>query len=158
MSNRGLSWGRISFWLVFFFPVGVALLIARIKVNINSLKNVLTTFGLVIVAFAIYSFISIISSEYYEIYFNTVVSFIIGIFLLVIAWSVNRKLVKLQGYLDLIINQKIYSIDAISNKIDLKYDVVLEDLYFLIKMRYLPEYLVDTNNRQLVLNTDRSFI
>lgn len=126
------TWVIVVAFIV-FWPVGIALLIGRINSNKRSMfdgsktTKVCLAVGAVLILLGISTFSGkhLLSSIFY----------IAGGAALVYYANQNKKKVqRYKSYIDLVANQKVYSIDTISNTMNVTYDMAKTEIQKLITM------------------------
>ena len=146
------SWPTIILAFLFFWPVGIALLImrnnsmkktSRQSLFVNTNKKMYITIGGILIFFGLCMFSD---------------SFLMGLFFLaggiaLIAYS--GKLVKSaerrKKYIDLIVNNDITGIEKIASICNVQYSVVLKELNQMISLGVLKGAYVDESARKVVL-------
>ena len=112
------------------WPIGIALLIARVNSSKQNMFDGSTTtkvcmiIGVILIIAGLSSFSS---------------SFLAGLFytaggaaLIYYAQKNKKKVERYKGYIDLVANQKIYSLDTIASTMNISYDIVKGDIQTLI--------------------------
>ncbi len=153
MENRCLTWGRVILWMVLFFPIGIALLIAKMRSDLDSLKSGLTGIGII---FIIFGLSDIDSGMRSSDFISVAVLLIIGITALIGSRIAKIKINYYSKYLKLITEENIYDTNEIAILLHKDKSVVVTDLQKMIKTGYLYEYCMDLKNWKLCLNQDKS--
>lgn len=161
MEKKGTNWGWIIFWLIFFWPVGLFLIIKKFAADKSALMsgktNSLSVIGWILTAWATLVFVVYVSDPSS---FTPAGAFLIimvfiplagGIVLLRKASKEKKQAVKFKKYIDIVVNQNVRSIDNVSSAVGLSYDVVAKDLQDMIDIGYLKDAYIHQGNREIIL-------
>jgi hypothetical protein len=154
--KKSISWVWVVLGFIIFWPVGFALLFAKLSsdrsavVKSNSTGKILSTVAWVLIAIGIISLIAAITGD----------SGMMGMALLFggggialnrIAKRTKGKGERYKQYINLIANQNQTSIDNIANILGISYKDAVRDLQDMIKAGYFGGAYIDTPKRAIVL-------
>ena len=80
-----------------------------------------------------------------------IIMFVGGIVLLVKASKIKKSVVKYKRYIDMVVNQKIRSIDNVAAAMGLSYEEAVKDLQKMINIDYLKDGYIHHGNREISL-------
>lgn len=147
-----LSWGVIILAFLCFWPAGIALLIMRNhnanKVSRQSLfsnmnKKKYITIGVILIVIGL---MTISDSALMGLFLM-----VGGIALIVYSEKLVKDAARRKKYMDLIINNQVYSLEKIASICNVQYSIVLKELNQLISFGVLKGAYIDESKRQVVL-------
>jgi len=116
---------------IFCWPIGIVLLIGRINSSKQTMLDGSKTTRICMIVGVILILVGLSSFSGRKIL--TALFYIAGGAALIYFGQQNKKKVeRYKGYIDLVANQKVYSLDTISNTMNVNYDTVRNDLQKLI--------------------------
>ena len=152
--NKNIPWYystvAIVLAFIFFWPLGIVLLILRNSSNKQSVflgstdKKKYIIAGVVIILIGI----SMFSSKSFFMGFFMIIG---GIALIVYAEKLKRKALRNRQYIDLIVNQGQTSLDSIANMCNINYDLVVKELKSLTSLGVLKNAVIDENYRTITI-------
>lgn len=143
------SWWAIIVAFLFFWPVGIVLLILRNNQNKQSIFLGSTNKKLYIIAGIVLIFLGICSfSSSKMMGFFMIVG---GIALIVYAEKLTKKAQRNRQYIELIVNQGETSLDKIASICNIQYDKVLKELTQLVNVHVLKNAVIDTTYRTITI-------
>jgi len=150
MNNTGrkqTSWGWIIFWFIFFWPIGLVLLIKREKSDKQATLN--SNRGVFIASFILMGIgvSGLASSSFAGFLF-----LIGGVAIFLHARKVKKTGDRYKNYITLIVNHNHTSIEKIANLAGVSYDVALSDLQNMINDGYFQGAYIDTAQGIIVLS------
>lgn len=163
MEKKGTKWGWIIFLLIFFWPVGLFLLIKKLATDKAALMSgktgALSVVGWVLITIGCMGFIAELSSGPDGYGVMLVLIFVAGGFLLLRKASKTKKTAaRYKKYIDIVVNQNVRGIDNIVSAVGLSYDVVVKDLQDMINIGYLKDAYIHLGNREIVLKQQEPVI
>jgi hypothetical protein len=161
MSNNGngsfwTSWSVIVLAFIFFWPLGVILLIKKFTTDKKSAfasagRGIMTTFGFILAAFGTIGFFATLSDPN-GVGFAMAFFFIAGgVALIIKSKKLKKETESTKQYLSIIVNGNIRQLDTISATIGKSYDVVYKDVKNMIAKGYLKNAYIDEIMREVVL-------
>ena len=152
--NKNLPWYYSTVAIVlaflFFWPLGIVLLILRNSSNKQSVflgstdKKKYIIAGVILILIGI----SLFSSKSFFMGFFMIIG---GIALIVYAEKLKRKALRNRQYIDLIVNQGQTSLDSIANMCNINYDLVVKELRSLTSLGVLKNAVIDENYRTITV-------
>lgn len=146
------SWGVIILAFLFFWPVGIVLLVMRNrntnKVSRQSLftntnKKKYITIGVILIVIGL---MTISDSALMGLFL-----IIGGIILIVYSEKLVKDAARRKKYMDLIVNNQVYSLEKIASICNVQYSIVLKELNQLISFGVLKGAYIDESKRQVML-------
>lgn len=149
--NKGYSWTPIIMMFIFFWPIGLFLLIRKLngdkRASFSSGKK-LTKWGWVII---VIGFISIVNG------LNQTFFFLLAGFALIYLGKKTRKdAEEYKKYIDLIVNKEVYSIHSIASTIAVTPDVARKDIQKMIDKGLFGEAYLNGHADEIVLMEARA--
>lgn len=156
MEKKNTSWGWTIFWLVFFWPVGLFLVIKKFATDKSALMSgkigVLLAVGWILIVFGALGFIGLIGDP--DGIGGVIIALLLvaGGILLLNKVSKTKKTASIyKKYIDVIVNQNIQSIDNVASAVGLSYEAVAKDLQDMINIGYLKDAYIHQGNREIIL-------
>lgn len=151
--RKPTSWGWIIFWFIFFWPIGLILLIKRLAVDksatLNNGKTVAVISYILIGIGVIYLIMAFTEESSLSI---AAVLFIGGgIWVNRVAAKMKHRGDRYKKYIDLIVNQNQTAVDSIASAVGVTYDVAVADLRKMIAAGYFVGAQIDLARREIVL-------
>lgn len=150
-----LKWPAIIILTILFWPLGIVLLIIRIAKDRRTRMAVGKTLKIsayCVFAFGIIVFLSLSEQE------DKAFAVGMGIFLIILAvilWFIGNKLVKesklFKEYLNLIVNQRIFSMQQIATITNRDVALVKNDLQKMIDKGFLPDAYINLTDYTIVV-------
>lgn len=146
------SWGVIILAFLFFWPVGIVLLVMRNrntnKVSRQSLftntnKKKYITIGVILIVIGL---TTISDSALMGLFL-----IIGGIILIIYSEKLVKDAARRKKYMDLIVNNQVYSLEKIASICNVQYSVVLKELNQLISFGVLKGAYIDEGKRQVMI-------
>lgn len=148
--SRGSAWSTIVFMMIFFFPIGICLMMYKLHVDVeNYQSNARKTavFGWLIAVPNIYIVFSEITSETGYLSLNEALIFIpflcFGLALILIARKYKRLGKKYSRYLAVLRNSPNGNIENIASLMKCTYEEACKDLQKMIDKDLLPDTYID---------------
>lgn len=135
------SWPAIIVAFIFFWPLGIILLIMKNKSSKNSIfvgssnKKIYIILGVVLIIIGLSGFGTSISMGLFMI--------LGGVALILYAGQMAKRANRNKQYIDMIVNQNIISLDTIASKNNISYDTVLKEVKQLITLGVLKGAKID---------------
>lgn len=152
------SWPVIILALIFFWPIGLFLIIRRFtldkKAAISAGNKGLKGLGIGLVVFGSIGFFGCVSDP--EATGGAVVAFFFivgGIALIRKAKKLSKEAESTKQYLAIIINGNVRQLDSIAAATGKSYDVVKSEVQKMIENGYLKNAYINENTREVVLPT-----
>lgn len=162
MKQKNLSWMIIVFLLIIFFPVGIILLVKKIRDPLTAVTStkvpsvvgwLLTVIGSIIAL----SGISIIDEEgWLGVVIFGIIILLAGIYFIKKGKEINNAAKGYKYYVDIVLNQKETSIDNIASTFSVKYDEALSKIKIIIKAGALQDAYIDEATRSIILSEHQS--
>lgn len=166
MHKKSFSWGTIILMFIFFFPVGIWMLVRKMNdEKHNYLKNgkSLKTFGWVLFGIGIFYLIMGLTGEFSTEEISSVVGMVIftmilfcggGFFMLYKGKQFINRGTKFSRYLAIINNRNDNSIDNIAAAYPTTYDNAVNEIQQMIDAQYILNSYIDLNKRELVMQNN----
>ena len=167
MSNNangsGPSWAVVILLIIFFWPIGLFLLIKKLAADktatISSGGKGLKVTGIVLIVFASCGFLGFLSSATsYGMESADVAPLIAllffaagGVVCLRKANKIKKESKDIKQYLSIIVNGNVRQLDAIASTTGKSYNVVHKDIKNMIDKGYLKNAYIDEGMREVVL-------
>lgn len=149
------SWPVIILAFIVFWPVGIFLLVKRLKVDkkgATGAGKILNIIGYASFGMAILGTLVCIDSGFMSSDVSVIIFFlIVGAVFCSIAKKLKKNAAKIRNYTQIIINGEETRLDYIANATNIPYDIVVKDLQQMIDAGYFKNGYVDTVGRKLVL-------
>ena len=148
------SWPVIILFLIICWPIAIFLIIKRYKTNKkDALKvgNGMRNAGIAFLIFAIFSFVG--EQPGFGVFF-----IIAGGDLLCMSKSTKLKAIDIKACLNLIVNEGIYDIQTIANKLGVTYDRANSLIEKMIVLGLLKDAYIDKELKIVVLNDRKESI
>lgn len=148
------SWGAIIFAFIIFWPAGIALVILKNSNNKNKQSVFMGTTdkkkyvgaGVIL---AIIGLCSIGDSTLMGLFFLAG-----GIALILYAEKLKKKAMRNRQYIELIVNRDETSLDKIASICNIKYDIMVKELQFLIDRNVLKGAIIDQGSRIITIRKE----
>ena len=161
MGNNGngsfwTSWGVIVLAFIFFWPLGLILLIKKLTTDKKSAfasasRGIMTTFGFILAAFGTIGFFATLSDPD-GVGFAVAFFFIAGgVALIIKSKKLKKETESIKQYLSIIVNGNVRQLDIISSTTGKSYDVVYKDVKNMIAKGYIKNAYIDEGMREVVL-------
>ena len=156
MMKKGVGWGWIVFWLIFFWPIGLYLLVKKFSTDKSALMSgrtgALSVVGWILVVFGATGFlVEITGTRDASGFVIALMFFVGGVLLLRKASNTKKTAARYKKYIDIVVNQNVRSIDHVAAALGLSYDAVVHDLQDMINRGYLKDAYVHQGNREIIL-------
>lgn len=156
------SWPAIVIAFLFFWPVGVFLLIKRVSLDKKAAMNVGKIVGIVgacSYGMAAIGIIACFPSDFGSDDITMILFFLVAGFVMrKVAKKIQSEAEKVKEYLAIIVNGNIHQIDNIAATTGRSYDVVKADIQMMIKKGYLKNAYLDESMSEVVLPDNRPII
>ncbi|MDD4310531.1 MAG: hypothetical protein PHO32_09140 [Candidatus Cloacimonetes bacterium] len=158
ITNKKSFWIWIIVGLILFWPVGLGMLILKLKndrsATMNGIfANVISFVGWCLVIFGVLVFIACVGVP--EAVGAGIFSFLLlgggGFVMLRLSKKMKSRGSRYKKMINLVVNQKQTSIDNIASAVGLPYDDVVADLQTMINSHYFPGASIDSTNREIIL-------
>ena len=165
-SSIWTSWGVIILALIFFWPVGLFLLVRKFSIDkraaVSSGGKGMKVIGIVLIVFAAIGLLGFLSSAAdYGVGSDDIGGIIFlmffvvgGVALLRKAKNVEKEAESIKQYLSIIVNGNVRQLDTISSTTGKSYDVVYKDVKNMIVKGFLKNAYINENTREVVLPSD----
>lgn len=155
MEKKGTKWGWIIFWLIFFWPVGLFLMIRKFATDKSALMSgktgTILVVGWILVVFGILCLCTEIEApDTFGIVFSLLI-LLGGVLLLRKERETKKTAAKYKKYINIVVNQDVRNMDDIVSAVGLSYDEVAKDLQSMIDIGYLKDAYIHHSNRQIIL-------
>ncbi len=163
MKQKTRSWTTIGIWLIFFFPVGIPLLVKKVTSekdryiqNGNSIKKV----GIGILCFTVISIILYTAGELQLTEDSNQITVMITMFIILPACGLfcmyKGKQISARGkrYEDLIPYLALnpyQNLDILASELKIPLQTVIADLKYLIQVGYISNVYIDMANHRLCI-------
>lgn len=150
--RKELGWGWTIFWCIFFWPVGICLVIKKLPLRPKSITIAVIAWFIII-----FTGVLLLTEFTRESGVDGVNIFIFllfgigGVLLLRKSSKVKKTLVRYTRYMD-ILNGGVAEMDVIASSTSLPYNTVVKDLQKMIDQKYLQNAYLDHGNRRIVHN------
>ncbi|WP_099205248.1 hypothetical protein [Scatolibacter rhodanostii] len=157
MQKKQISWGRVIFWLLLLWPVGIFLLFKKASTDKSILMSgktgAISAVGWFFVIAGGYIIMKSenLSEKYPSLVLIALAMFIAGIMVLRKASKIKRAAVRYNLYTQLVVNQNVRSIDSIVNSVGFRYNTVVKDLQNMINTSCLEDAYLNQEKREIVL-------
>lgn len=159
MEKKSTSWGWIVFWLIFFWPAGLYLLVKKTTTDKSALMSGKTK-GLSILGWTITILMGIVLfttitdnvDDGFSSGFLAFLMFLGGILLIRRSKHIKKTSKKYKKYINMVINQNISNLDTIASALAIPYDEVVIDLEKMIDLGFLPNFYLNKGIRELCSN------
>ena len=157
--KKQVSWGWIIFWCIFFWPVGIFLLIKRLGTDRTApLKNsstVMTVSIVLIVLGCLALFNSVGAEDGLRTAAASLLIFVApGAYLFYLSRKMKKDGEKYQMYLNIVVNQNISNMNEIARKSGLSYDTVESDLQTMITKGYFSNAYIDRETNSIIVSSN----
>jgi len=149
------SLGRIVFWFVVFWPVGIVLFIARstfgriISLNDTKKASVLSFF---LIGFSLlYLLLAVYSEGYWYLAAGTAALAIGGALLLILALKTKAAGQRYKKCIGLILNSNETQFDRIASTVNVSRKAVIKDLSKMIELGFFPGAVLDIDQGAIKL-------
>ncbi|QIB69689.1 hypothetical protein Ami103574_10305 [Aminipila butyrica] len=157
MEKKGTSWGWIVFWLIIFWPVGLALLVNKLANDKSALMSgktgIISAVGWFFIIFGILGIVAAFDTSSSDAVLGIIIGpamIIGGILVLRKVSKTKRTAARYKKYIELAVNQNVRGIDNIAASIGLPYELVVRNLQDMINIGYLKDAYIDREARELV--------
>lgn len=141
------SWPVIIFAFIFFWPVGIALVVMRNSANKKTMFSG-SSHGVIYIVMGVILILAGIGGLSDNILLA--LFFIVGgIALIYYSKQVKKKSMRYKQYIELIVNREETSLDKIASVCNIQYDVMLKDLQLMINKDVLEGAILDQNSRTI---------
>lgn len=146
------SWVAIIIAFILFWPVGIALIILRNTKDKQSVflgstsKKKYIAIGVILILIGL---CSIGDSALMGLFFIAG-----GVALIIYAEKLKKKAQRNRQYIELIVNRDETSLDKIASITNVKYDILLKELQFLIDRNVLKGAILDPNNHTITVRKE----
>lgn len=157
------SWPVIILAFIFFWPVGLALIIRKFSVDrkaaISTGGKGIKVFGIVLIVIASVGVLGFLSSAAeYGVQSTDIAPLVMllffaagGVALLRKANKIKKEAEDIKQYLSMIVNGNVRNLDAIASTTGKSYNVVHKDIKNMIDKGYLKNAYIDEGMREVVL-------
>lgn len=155
------SWAAIVLWFIFFWPIGIYLLIKKLSTDksatVTNNGKILLAIGIFFVLGAFIMLSSLINGESDK---STAVGGIlfygIGGVLMIYA-SIKQKETgeRYKKYIDIVINQGQTTIENIASQMQLSYEDTVKDLQKMIEKGYFKNAHIDYQNHEIIVENNQ---
>lgn len=149
------SWPAIILAFILFWPVGIFLLVKRLKVDkkgATGAGKTLNIIGYISFGLALLGTSVCISDGFESSDISAIIFLLsVGAVMCSIARKLKKNAEKTRNYMQIIVNGSETRLDYIANAMNIPYDTVVKDLKQMIDTGYFRNGYVDTVSRKLVL-------
>ena len=144
--KRPISWVWIILAFIFFWPVGIVLLIIRLNSDRTAAMRCGKALGVVSIIVIIFGVFLMLGDLFVGIIFLAA-----GIVLNILSRRTKKKAARSRQYISLIANNRMTSLDEIASAVGLPFDTVTNDLNNMIREGYFTGLYLDIPGRKIVL-------
>lgn len=148
------SWTLIIILLVTFWPVGVYLLIRKLKVDRKaslSSGRKMMVWGWIIVGMGVISWSTLIEDNWLSGTLGTLFFIFAGLTLVYYGKKSSVNAVRYKKYIDMVVNKKIRSIGTIASAIPVSHDIAIKELQEMIEKGFFENAYVNYTSDEIVL-------
>lgn len=153
--NTGLdSWPLIIILIVLFWPVGVYLLVRKLKVDRKaslSSGRKMIVWGWIIVGMGVISWSTLIEENWVSGTLGTLFFISAGLVLVYFGEKSSVNAVKYKKYINLVVNKKVQSIGTIASAIPVSHDIAIKDLQEMIDKGFFENAYLNYTSDKIVL-------
>jgi succinate dehydrogenase hydrophobic anchor subunit len=152
-----LSWPAIVIICILFWPLGIFLIWKRTTMDKKAAMNAGKSMSIIGWILLVLGFLILIGglSEPVSDTSGIIVDFIIfiggGLALIILGAKRKKEAVRFKKYIDMVINQRITSIDNIAASFPTTYDIANKDLQKMIKKGFFMDAFINQSEREIVL-------
>jgi len=157
-TKKSSGWGRVIFWLIIFWPVGLVLLFKKFndKTALMSTTKAPTVAAWILIALGALMLLTNIKRFFAD--FSVTVFFLAwvvgGVLILLKIRKTKTKAEQYKKYLNAIVNVGERSIDNIASAVSVTYEQAQTDIQAMIDEGFLKGAYIHEGNRTIVLSQD----